>query len=77
MIKNFIVSSFSSGLLLSLICSLSIQPIHADVQIAESAETTQPLRSGQRAPAFEVRDVNGEVFEFDPNAMSRPAVIIT
>lgn len=77
MIKNFIVSSFSIVLLFSLICSLSIQPIHADVQIAESAEMTQPLRSGQRAPAFEVRDVNGEVFDFDPNALSRPAVIIT
>ena len=77
MIKNFIVSTFSSVLLLSLVCSLSVQPIRADVPIAESAETTKPLRSGQRAPRFVVRDVENEEFVFDPNALARPTLIIT
>lgn len=77
MIKNFIVSTFSSVLLLSLVCSLSVQPIRADVPIAESAEMTKPLRTGQRAPSFIVRDVNDAEFAFDPNALERPAVIIT
>jgi peroxiredoxin len=77
MVKNFIVSTFSSALLLSLICSLSVQPIRADVPIAASAEQTQPLRTGQRAPYFAVRDVSNAKFAFEPNALQRPAVIIT
>ena len=77
MIKNFVVSTFSSVLLLSLICSLSVQPIRADVPIAASAEQTQPLRTGQRAPSFAVRDVNNAEFAFEPNALQRPALIIT
>ena len=77
MIKNFVVSTFSSVLLLSLVCSLSVQPILADVPIAESAEMTKPLRAGQRAPRFVVRDVNNEEFAFDPNALAKPTLIIT
>ena len=77
MIKNFVVSTFSSVLLLSLVCSLSVQPIRADIPIAESAEMTKPLRAGQRAPNFVVRDVNNDEFAFDPNALESPALIIT
>ena len=77
MMKNFLVCTFAAVLLLSLTCSLSIQPLHADVQVAATAEDTQPLKSGQRAPAFVVRDVNDEAFAFDPNALQRPALIIT
>ena len=77
MIKNFVVSTFSSVLLLSLVCSLSVQPIRADIPIAESAEMTKPLRAGQRAPNLVVRDVNNDEFAFDPNALESPALIIT
>lgn len=77
MIKNIVVSAFSSVLLLSLMCSLSVQPILADVPIAESAEMTKPLRAGQRAPRFVVRDVNSDEFVFDPNGLENPALIIT
>lgn len=62
---------------MSLACSLSVQPLHADVPVAKTAEDVQPLRSGQRAPAFAVRDVAGTEVKFDPNAVARPTVIIT
>ena len=77
MIKNIVVSTFASALFLSLVCSLSIQPIHADMPIAESAEKTNPLRAGQRAPSFVVRDVNNAAYAFDPNALENPTLIIT
>lgn len=75
--KNLLVGIFAGTLFLSLVCSLSVQPIRADVPIARSAETTKPLRSGQRAPAFVVRDVNAAEYLFDPNALESPTVIIT
>lgn len=77
MIKNFVVSAFSSVLLMSLVCSLTIQPLRADVPVAESAEMVKPLRTGQRAPTFTVRNVDDEEVVFDPNALQRPTVIIT
>ena len=77
MIKNFVVSAFSSVLLMSLVCSLSVQPLLADVPIAASAEMVKPLRTGQRAPAFTVRNVEDEEVLFAPNALERPAVLIS
>jgi len=62
---------------MSLACSLSIQPLHADVPVAETAEDIQPLRSGQRAPRFTIQDVAGADVDFDPNTLARPAIIIT
>ena len=53
-------------------------PAHEPVMpIAESAEMTKPLQTGQRAPKFVVRDVNSDEFVFDPNGLERPALIIT
>ena len=75
--KNFVVSSFSFVLLLSLMCSISVQQSHADARVAETAEETQPLKSGDQAPAFTVRDVNNVEYNFDPDRLSKPAVIIT
>lgn len=77
MLKSFVVSTFTLVLFMSLACSLSVQPLHADVRIAETAAETQPLKSGQRAPAFTVQDVAGVDVKFDPNSLERPAVIIT
>ena len=43
--------------------------IHAD------ATLVQPLLPGMQAPAFEVRTVDGEIFRFDPNAMTQPVIL--
>lgn len=77
MFKSVLVSAFSIVLLMSLMCSLSVQPLHADLPVAETADQVNPLRTGQRAPGFVVKDVAGDAFAFDPNALQRPVVIVT
>ena len=77
MLKNTVVTTFSVVLLLSLMCSISLQQSHAEMTIAESAQTTTPLKSGQQAPSFTVRSADNEEVVFDPEALERPAVLIT
>ena len=72
-----IVGVFSFAMLLSLICSLSVQPGHAGTMLAESAQQIEPLQIGQQSPAFVVRTTENEEFAFDPNSLTRPVVIIT
>ena len=75
--QSTIVSVFSAVMLSSLVCSLSIQQCHAGEPIAESAEETQPLRTGQQAPSFVVRNADNEEIAFDPDSLERPVVLIT
>jgi peroxiredoxin len=77
MLKNSVVTIFSTVLLLSLMCSMSLQESQAEMAIAESADLIQPFKSGDKAPSFVVQDAQGKEFAFDPNALERPAVLIT
>lgn len=77
MSKNSVVTIFSAVLMLSLMCSMSLQQSHAEMAIAESAEETTPLKSGEKAPSFIVLDADANEFVFDPNALQRPVVLIT
>jgi peroxiredoxin len=77
MLKNTVVTIFSAVLLLSLMCSLSLQQSQAEMTIAESADLITPLKSGEQAPSFVVLDADGNEFFFDPNTLDRPAVLIT
>jgi peroxiredoxin len=77
MLKNTVVTTFSAVLILSLMCSLSLQQSHAEMAIAASADQTTPLKSGEQAPSFVVLDADGNEFAFDPDALDRPAVLIT
>jgi peroxiredoxin len=77
MLKNTVVTTFSAVLLMSLMCSLSLQQTHAEMAIAASADQITPLKSGEQAPAFVVLDADGNEFSFDPDALDRPAVLIT
>ena len=61
----------------SLACSVAIQTGHADVPIAESADLIEPLGKGDRAPRFIVETVDGEAFDFDPQNLERPVVLLT
>ena len=72
-----ILTALSVMLLLSLVCSLSLRYGHADVAIAESAADVRPLKTGDAAPRFVVRDVSGKPYDFDPRKLGRPTVIIT
>ena len=76
--KPLIPLSLAAVLSLSLFCS------HAGLVAAEehaalpaSAEETTPLAAGDRAPAFVVRTVDDEPYEFDPDGLSRPTVLIS
>jgi len=61
----------------SLVGSIAIQAGHADVPIAESADLIEPLGKGDRAPRFVVETVDGEDFDFDPQNLERPVVLLT
>lgn len=51
--------------------------VTADLNLAPSAEETQPLQPGDKAPAFTVHRVDGSPFAFDPDQLDRPTLIIT
>ncbi len=61
---------------ISMAASLAIREGHADVPIAESADSINPLGSGDAAPRFVVRDVDGDAFDFNPQRLERPAVLL-
>lgn len=63
--------------ILSVASSLTIREGHADVPIAASAELVTPLGSGDAAPRFLVQDVDGKDFDFDPQRLERPVVLLT
>ncbi|MCH7821083.1 MAG: AhpC/TSA family protein [Proteobacteria bacterium] len=75
--SSTIVSVVSSAMFLSLLCSLSIRSGHADVAVADSAQTIEPLQVGQSAPRFVVETVDQKPLVFDPQSLERPVLVIT
>lgn len=75
-LQSIIVSVFSTAMILSLVCSLSVQQGHASGTVAESSQQIEPLKIGQRAPAFVVRSADNERFDFNPELLARPVVIV-
>ncbi len=75
--QSMIVSVFSATMILTLVCSLSVQQGHAGGTVADSAQQIEPLQTGQQAPAFVVRSADDESFAFNPEALARPVVIVT
>ena len=67
------------GILLtaSIIYSVIIQSGHADVPVADSADLIEPLAAGDEAPRFIVETVDGEAFDFNPQSLERPVVLLT
>ena len=61
---------------LSIASSVAIQAGHADVPIAETADLIEPLGKGDQAPRFIVQTVDGEAFDFDPQNLERPVVLL-
>ncbi len=76
-LNKFLPTLLSAAMLMSLVCSLSIQHGHADAPIAQTADEIRPVGVGATAPRFSVQTVDGERFDFDPRSLERPAVIIT
>lgn len=75
--RSTVLGALATVLVLSLTYSMSMQYGHADVPIAETAESAQPLKVGQSAPRFVVRTIDNEAFEFDPRNLERPVVAIS
>lgn len=61
----------------SVVCSVAIRAGHADVPVAESADMIEPLGIGDPAPRFVVQTVEGKAFDFNPQNLERPAVLLT
>ena len=72
-----VISLLSTALVLSLVCSMSVQYGHADTPVAATAEEIQPLVAGDVAPRFTVETVDHESFVFEPRKMERPALLIS
>lgn len=68
-----------SGLLLATFALSHSNRVAADnyAALPASAEETRPLEAGDRAPAFTVRTVTGEPYEFAPDALERPTILIS
>ena len=76
MIRTFITTSLVLLLGISLACSMAVQFGHADVPIAASADDVQPLTVGDLAPRFLLETVDGQPFDFDPQSLERPVVLL-
>ena len=74
--QSMIVSMFSATMILSLVCSLSVQQGHAGGTVAESAQKIEPLQNGRKAPAFAVRSADNKSFAFNPESLARPVIIV-
>ena len=68
---------FAVLMIASIISSVMIQSGHADVPIADSADLIEPLVAGDKAPRFIVETVDGEAFDFNPQNLERPVVLLT
>ena len=68
---------FITLLSVSLMYSIATQTGHADAPIAETASLIEPLTKGDRAPRFFVTTVDGDAFDFNPDSLQRPVVLLT
>ncbi len=76
MLRPILHSLFAVLTCMSLVCSVSIRHGHADVPVAETADTIRPLAAGAAAPRFTVETVAGLPFEFVPQNLERPVVLL-
>lgn len=76
-LRLLLQSILAVALFTSLVCSLSIQDSRAGMAVAASADEVNPLVAGDRAPRFSVETVDQESFEFDPEKLERPVVLLT
>ena len=76
--RHLIYLAFVALLIATFLGSHATRVAAADyAELPASADQTTPLGAGDRAPAFTVRTVDDAPYEFDPDALSRPAILIS
>jgi len=75
--RSIIQVLFVFLMIVSIIYGATIRSGHADVPIADSADLIEPLAAGDKAPRFIVETVDGEAFDFNPQSLERPVVLLT
>jgi peroxiredoxin len=76
--RNIVYLTFLALLVTTFALSHTNRVVAAEyAALPASAEETTPLRTGDRAPAFTVRTVEDEPFEFDPDNLERPVILIS
>lgn len=76
MMRSLIIVALAATLALSLVHSSAIREGHADVPVAATADQVQPLQPGDPAPRFIVETVDSEAFDFDPNKLEKPVMLL-
>ena len=76
MIRSLIPTMLAAVLALSLVYSSAIRHGHADVPVAATADQIKPLQAGDPAPRFIVETVDSELFDFDPDKLEKPAMVL-
>jgi len=76
MTRSLILASLALVLTISLVCSTAIRHGHADVPVAATADLIQPLGVGDPAPRFIVETVESDAFDFNPQKLDKPVVLL-
>ena len=76
MTRSLIPASLAVLLLVSLACSTAMRYGHADTPIAATADQVRPLGIGDRAPRFVVENVDSSAFDFDPEKLDKPVMLL-
>ena len=74
--QNLIRITFVTLLIASLVVSICQQG-NAAGALPAMAEEISPLKAGDRAPAFTVRTVDNKPYEFNPDRLEQPTILIS
>jgi peroxiredoxin len=71
------MNKITGSLIAAFLITASVVTMAADQRedIHASADLVQPLLAGMKTPAFTVRDVQGEVFDFNGGELDKPVVL--
>jgi peroxiredoxin len=71
------MNKITGSLIAAFLITASVVTMAADQRedIHASADLVQPLLAGMKTPAFTVRDVHGEVFDFNGGELDKPVVL--
>ncbi len=76
--QKLVYATFLSFLVASFVFAPAMPVAVADADgVAASATEIDPVKTGEMAPAFTVRTVDDEPFNFDPENLAKPVILVT